>query len=879
MRLIRILRDRFRALFGRDIVADEIREEIQFHLEERIREHERRGLSPEAAREAARQKFGNAAVVRDRGYDVRGGGLMESLMQDMKYAVRLLTKQRGFTAVALVTLALGTGLTTALFTVIDAAVLRPLPFKNPEQLVELNTFDRTRGIGGLPVSLADLADARARTHVFSHVATSYPEWVVIVDGTEPERLSAKRVSADYLPLLGVSPMLGRTFTAADEQPGAPATAILGHAYWQRRYNGDSSVIGRTIRFADGTATIVGITPASFRENRVLLQPLNAAGRPATRESRTYYGLARLQPGVTISRAETDLETLAQRIEAEHAEVRGYGFRITSFYEATTAYYWRTLKVLGAAVVLVLIIACVNVAGLQLTRGATRQGELAVRASLGAGRARLVRQLLIESLVLAGAGTLAGVALAWISLDVLVANIPLALPANAPVALDLRALAFAVVISLVSGLTFGVWPALRLSKTGLGHVLARSPRGQGAVLSRRTSAGLILIEVALAVVLVAGGALMLRSFARMTSVDVGFDTKRVVTMDVMPVEQEVAAFAAYYPALVARLRSIPGVETAGAINELPLGGGSTSIQVWSEGAAAIENRRATYMRQVLPGYLETVGLRLIAGRTLEAHDFTASPRKIVISELSAQSLYGGGPQALGRFVHFSSSGSDLRQIVGIVGDLRHRGAAERPRATVYVPYGQRPARSTATARPRPERMTAVVRTAASASAMVPFLRRAAQEAGQPAIVQNIRTGDELVSGTVSIPRQRTALLALLGALGLLLALVGVFGVTSYAVTRRTREIGVRMAFGAKPRDVVMTMVKDAGVPIALGIAVGFGGAWFLTQMIATFLYETTPRDPLTFALVAIVLGIGGTLAAWIPARKAARVDPVVALRAD
>src|SRR5260221_3201912 len=434
MRFCRLLRNRLRALLGRDVVVDEIREEIQFHLDQRIVEHERRGLSPEEARRAALRKFGNPSVVQDQGYDVRGGGMMESFIQDVRYGGRLLWKQRGFSAVALITLALGTGATTAIFCVVDAALIRPLPFAHPEQLVRVDLVSFSRPDVTTAPSLVDMDDWRTLSHVFSHLGTARTEAGIFLEGPDPERVSVTFATLDYLPMYGRIPFIGRGFTPNDEQLAAPPVVILGYRFWQSHFQGDPAVIGRTLRLADQNDTIVGILPDDgSRPQTALWRPLRATA--AARGFRPYAAWARLRDGVTIDDARREVSTLAARLEKERPANKGRGTRITREYDTATKPNRPTINVLLGAVGFVLLIACVNVASLQLARGATREAELAIRASIGAGRGRLVRQMLTESIVLSLAGSALGALLAWLLLDTLVANMPVRISSDVQVRLN------------------------------------------------------------------------------------------------------------------------------------------------------------------------------------------------------------------------------------------------------------------------------------------------------------------------------------------------------------------------------------------------------------------------------------------------------------
>jgi putative ABC transport system permease protein len=864
MRFLRLALASCRALVRRDVVAGEIRDEMQFHLEMRAEEYERQGLTSDEARRAASRRFGNLALMQDRGYDVRGGGVMETILQDVRYGVRLLLRHRAFSAVAILTLALGTGVSTALFSVIDAALLRPLPYPHPEELVEVGVRETNDGkSGGYDPSLTDIRAWRESGRVFVHVGAGRltggfsPR---IVDAGEPERLVVGEASEDFLEVYGIQPLLGRGIQIQDTRENAPHVALLGHAYWQSRFGGSPDVIGRVIRIAGMPATIVGVLPAGFYRETAVWEPRQAASFENKRGTGTPVA-GRLRPGVTLAQAERELTDVTVRSEPDPHLPTAVRVELRSMYEEETRGSVKTITTLAWAVSLILLIACVNVAGLLLARGAIREPELAIRASIGAGRARLVRQLLTESLILAAAGGLVGLILAWICLDALVAIIPISLPPNSPATLNLKVLGFTAILSVVSSLVFGLVPALRISRARMGAQLALAGRRHGSALSRRGGQLLIGVEVALAVVLLAGAGLMVRSFARLAAVDVGFDPSAVLTMEVEPIDPAPAVREQYYPALLTAIRTLPEVAAAGAVDALPLRDGSTVTFV--KGV-----RTQLHMRQILPGYFEALGLPVKLGRLPTESDRTGAEHVALINEEAARVFFAPG-SPVGQFLQTAGKGVLPHRIIGVVGNLRHSGPRWPAEAEIYVMYGQ--------TTPNPLRI--VLRPRASAVVPGDRLRQMVQAVGPKVLVGPIRSGADDLGKTVLNPRRRTLLLSLLGGLGMLLTLVGIFSMTAYAVARRTQEIGIRMAFGAEPAHVVRTMVRDAAWPALAGLSAGMAGAFYATRIIASFLFQTTSHDPATFAAVALLMGVAALVAAWMPARRAARVDPVIALRAE
>jgi putative ABC transport system permease protein len=798
---------------------------------------------------------------------------MDALIQDVRYGVRQLFRQRGSSLVAIVTLALGIGLSTAIVSVIDATMLRPLPYPDPEQLVSVGVEEaRPNGQWGRPT--ASMEDMRAWQQV-TDVVSQVAGWGSafrgrIADGPEPERLRVAHFTEDYLAMHGVTPIFGRGFTRADTEYGAPLVALLGYGYWQSRFGGKADVIGQTVRLEDDVATIVGVLPAWFNAATPLSTPLQIDPKSfARRGTGSVSVYARLRPGVSLEQAHAQLTARTVQSSGRDGVAREARAYVTSRLDAALRQYKATVNALAGAVALILLIACVNVAGLLLARGAARRSEFAVRASMGAGRFRLMRQLCTESVVLALPAAAFGVLLAWISLDMLVANIPLALPSNSPVTLNLKVLALTAALLVPTTILFGLAPAIRLSRVRIASVLARGNRQVGASLSNRGGQLLMAAEVALAVVLVAGAALMIRSFARISAVDLGFNPHGLTTMQVLPLERSAAAHKEYYVQLVQRLRTVPGVMSVGLVDNFVLGSGTSFTNLTAEGKPQFMS-----VFEVLPGYFETIGASLRQGRLPTDAEYTSGFRGAVINESTVRTLFPAGG-AVGRT--FVRSGQDEPwTVIGVVADLRHGGplgrSDQQERLQAFFPLA--PSESELT-----EAMVVVIRTSGEVPGLADQLRRTALSIGPRVLVERIRSAEDLFADRVITPRRRTVLLGLLGALGLALALVGVFGMTAYAVTRRTAEIGVRMAFGARPGQVVRTIVRDSAAPIVAGALLGVGGAILATRTIESFLFQTASNDPATLATVALLLAAAGCVAALVPAMRAAKIDPALCLRAE
>ena len=863
-----------RALFRRDATADEITEELRFHVEMRADEYVQRGFDAASARQAALRRFGNPAVIHDRGYDLRGGGVMETVLQDVKYSWRQLRRQPSFTILAGLTLTLAIGLSAALFSVIDAALLRPLPYPDPERLVtvSIEETDRNGRPLGFSPSIEDIRQWRTMPGIVAQagmgrVTGTVPVSTgVIVDVTTPQRVSVGEASEGFLETYGVMPLVGRGFTAGDTLDGSPAVALLGHGFWQREFGGDRGVIGRDLRIQGHPVTIVGVLPAGFYTNTALWRPPQFTGGMQRMRGSGATVIARLAPGVTPTHAQAALDAVTPRSTMMGKTSAPSRVKLVAMYEQETSPFRSTLGTLSLSVALILTIACVNVAGLILARGATRHGELAIRAAIGAGRGRLIRQLLTESLLLAFASAIAGVLLAAVVLDSLVALVPLSLPANSPVAINATVLGFALALTTVTSLLFGLLPALKLSRAPatLGAVLGGG-RG-GAPLSRRAGQWLIGVEVALALVLMAGAGLVLRSFAKLVSVDVGFGASQLFAFEVEPLDQNAAVRRDYYVSLADAIRRLPEVAAAGAIDQLGVTGGGRFGFTKADNGASVSGP----MRVVLPGYHEAMGVRARAGRLFEDADRTSADVVLVNATL-AQRYFGGN--AVGHSLQVGMKDARSLRIVGVVPDIRHSGPLRATQPEIYV------LPNPADTKASDMRLAIVVRLRDGTSLPAGRLERTAESLGSRVLVGPVRPAADVLSEQVTRPRHRMLLLTMLGVFGLLLTLVGIFSMTAYAVARRTREIGVRVAFGARPAQVVHAIVLDAAKPVAVGVAVGLAGAYYATRIISSFLFETAPHDPATLATVVIVLAVAAGAAAWLPARRAVAVDPVAALRAD
>lgn len=805
---------------------------------------------------------------------------MNSVILDLRYAFRALIRSPGFAVVTMLTLALGIGANTAVFSVINALLLKTLPYRDAGRLVTLWESREQAGMDRSPVSPPNFLDWKAESRSLRDMA-AYRYWGFdLSGGAEPERITGARVSATLLPLLGVQPEAGRGFLEEEDQFGARPVVMASDALWRRRFGADPRLVGSTLRLNGGAYTIIGILPpdADLPAADVWV-PLALEPYALTqRGDRSLTVLARLAPGATLAGARAEMQTIARRAGQLHPDAdAGWDAAVVPLRDQLVAGIRPTLLLLWAAVGLVLLIGCANVANLMLARATTREREVALRAALGASRGRLVRQLLTESLVLGVAGGAAGVLLACAGVEAAVAVYTRQLAHGAGIGIDGRVLAFAVGIALAAGVAFGLVPAWRFSSPSLGQSLKEG--GERGGVSTRASlyrSALVAGEVALALVLLIGAGLLLRSLVRLQAVDPGFRTANALTMTVSLPESRYAEphrKVAFFQELQARLGALPGVTSAALASHLPLAGRSLTADVEPEGQpvpAPNEPRLADYV-SVTPGFFRVMGIPLVAGRDLASGDVLEGPPVVVINAAMARRYWANRNPIGRRVVVGATVGADVRPrtIVGVVGDVRAAGLESEPAPAMYVCYFQNPWPT----------MNAVVRTVSDPASLAAAVRAQvrALDANQP--VYNLRSLDEVLGGSLALRRTQARLLSVFTLAALLLAAVGVYGVVAHAVARRTHEVGIRMALGARRGDVLRLVVGQGIRPVAIGLALGCLGALGASKTLAGLLFGVAPTDAVTFAGASFVLLLVALAACWLPARRATRVDPVVALRSE
>jgi putative ABC transport system permease protein len=810
---------------------------------------------------------------------------MAALWKNLVYSARMLLKRPSLTAVALIAIGLGIGANTAIFSVVNTVLLKPLPYERPQELVMLATEQRNQALDGRGTfSVPDLLDVQQSSTSLAYVATFQRSGTMTTEGGDPERLIGAVVSSDYFSVLGVKPVLGRVFTREEDKPGAPPVILLSHSLWQRRFGGDPGILGREVNLG-GKATVIGIMPAGFEfpisdENQDYWEPIFAAdfmtkGIREERANRFLPVIGRLKPGATVAQAKADLDLLSRQIERHSPESNtNVIFNAVSMHEDITRDYRPALLVMLGAVGLVLLIACANVANLLLARAAGRQKEVAIRMALGASRGRIAAQLLTESVLLSLAGGVLGLLLASWGTALLVAYGPADVPRLRDVSLDRYVLFFTLAVSALTGILFGLAPALHASRPDPGNMLKESGRGLSQSGRNRMRSALIVSEVALSLMLLVGAGLLINSFWRLLQTDAGFDPRSVLALDIpldrvtyAKPEQQSAAFQQ----LIARMKALPGVRDASVVSNVPLTDFDIELSFQIEGRAPYKpgDEAVADYTVASPDYFRTMNIALLRGRVFTDQDTANSPQLIVVSNAFVK-RYFPNEDAIGKRIIFDGRNQIPREIVGVVGDVRRNGLDVDVQPEMYVSYLQKPER----------RLNLVIRTEARDPLQLLPAARAEVKAFDPKqIIWRTQTLEQLLGTSVAPRRFNMLLLGIFAAVALVLAAVGLYGVMSYSVSWRTHEIGIRMALGAKRADVLRLVVRQGMIMTLIGLVLGLIGAFAMSRVLVGMLYGVSPTDPLTFAGVSIVLMAVALLACLVPARRATRVDPIIALRTE
>ncbi|MBX3277644.1 MAG: ABC transporter permease [Acidobacteria bacterium] len=807
---------------------------------------------------------------------------MRTIRQDIRYALRLAAKNPGFSLVAILTLALGIGATTAIFSVVNEVLLRTLPYRESDRLVMVWEHNRPRAREMNAVSPANFLDWSETNQVFSDMAAFGDRRYNLTGVDDPEEIAAQGASAGFFNLLGATAAIGRVFTDEDGQPDAPPVVVLGYGLWQRRFGGEAGIVGRQIQLNGDSYTVIGIMPPDFRffikeasfggKAAEMWTPMRFTPAARMRRGRSVAAIARLRDGVSFEQARAEMDAIGARLEREYPDFNtGWGINVVPLHRQITGDIRPALWILFGAVGCVLLIACVNVANLLLARAAVREREMAVRAALGAGRLRIIRQLLTESVVLATAGGLLGLLVARWGMDFLLGLLPEGLLAIDRVGLDLRVLGFTFAAALLTGVLFGLAPAIISSRTELHESLKEGGRASSGG-SRRLRGGLVIAEVAMALVLLAGAGLLIRSFDRLQSVDPGFNARNLLTVRMaLPGSKygEDSKVIGFYRQLIERVRALPGVRAASANAFAPFTGpgSATRFEIVGRPKPAAGQEPTTDVRIIDPDYFHTMGVPLRAGRTFNEAEAVEMRHVVIINEtLARQHFPDRNPLGEKLIINMKSENAPC-EIVGVVGDVKHTALDAPVREMVYWPHPE-------LAYPL---MTLMVRTDSDPLALAGAIRRevASLDPDQP--ISHVRTMEQLLAASTARARFGATLLGIFAGVAMLLAAIGIYGVMSYTVAQRRREIGIRMALGANGRDVVRLVLRNGMMLAATGIGIGLPAAFALARLMSGMLFGIEATDPLTFITVALLLAGAAFAACYLPARRATRVDPMIALR--
>ncbi len=795
------------------------------------------------------------------------------LLNDLRYALRTMRKTPAFSLAVILTLALGIGANTAIFSVVNAEMLRPLPFPEPNRLVALSEKNDKLNIQNFGTSVLNYVSWKEQARSFQAIGIVGFASFNLTSGGDPEQLTGSRVSASIFPLLGLRPVAGRAFREDEDGLTAPPVAMISEGLWKRRFGGDASLIGKTVQMNDIAYTIVGIAPAAtgtLTGGDVWI-PLRFDPSKELRLNHVVQAVARLKPGVTLEQAQAEMDAVAHHVGQQYPEVRDWGVQVISFFHFLIPQDLRTaLVVLLGAVIFVLLIGCANVANLLLARAAARQNEIAVRTAIGAGRGRLVRQLLTESLLFSAAGGAAGLSIGFLALRLLNRSLPPTLLPIPDIAIDPQVLVFTLALTLATGLLFGLAPAWQAARTDLNTILKQGGRSSSGTARPMLRNGLVALELAMATLLLTGAGLLIESLVKLQQVPLGFRPQNLLTFQLAPPATKYPPPArswVLYRDFLASLQAVPGIRGAALSSGIPLGAGNYTRTPTSPLGASQLPAGASYpvdWRTTSPGYFRVMEIPLLRGRDFNEQDTPDSPRVIILSQQAAQKFWGD-QDPIGRQVRLSTSPPFT--VVGVVGDVRMNSVSLDPRPAMYF---------AAAARQWPL-MDVVVRTAGDPMAALPAVRQRLRELDSELPMNNVRTQEDWVGANSAQPRLNTILLAVFAGLALVIAAVGIFGVLTYSVNRRTREIGVRMALGAQRSTVLGFVVREGMVVSLAGIGAGLAASLVVNRALATLVFGVNPRDPATFALVAAALSAVALAACYFPARRATRIDPLTALR--
>ena len=805
---------------------------------------------------------------------------MNTLLHDIRYGVRMLLKHKGFSAVAIIALGLGIGANTAIFSLVNGVLLRPLPFPNSDRIIYFEGKNPAAGITDSNISYLDFTDWSQQTDLFASTAAYWTGNADLSgDGAEPEAVPRAGVTTGFFSVLGVQPVLGRALVPEDDKPasfngGRGTVAIISHGLWKRRFGSDPAIIGRVVQMKSRPLTVIGVMPPGFEypeQTQIWVNSaVNLSEEP--RDNRAWSAIARLNSNVDLKQAQTRVSGINARLDKQfHETNKGWDVSLWTLHERLVREVKPSLLALLGAVGLVLLIACANVANLLLARSAARQKEIAIRAAMGASRTRVLRQMLTESILLSAIGGIAGLILSiWLT-DVLMSMLPESAPRLEHIGIDYRVLAFALGVSALTGILFGIVPALQASKLDVTSALKEGGRsGEG---HRRTSARSLLLigEVALSLMLLVGAGLLIKSFLRLQEIRPGFNAHNVLIANLaLPYPKyQYEQFEEFFRQLKERLEAAPGVQAAGGSMNLPLNASGYAIGrgFIPEGRPlTVEENRDAMFSSITGDYFRALQIPLLSGRTFELRDNADAPKVVIINETIAKRHFGSPAEAIGKRLSIWRDEKFMREIVGVVGDTKTGSLTGEGGAQIYVPNAQA----------RENFMGLVIRTAGDPAAFATTLRREVQALDKDQPIYNVRTMDDVVMNSLGTRRVSMQLFAVFAIAALLLAAIGIYGVMAYTVTQRTQEIGIRMALGAQRSDVLGLVVRQGMTLAAIGVVAGLAGAFSLTRVMASLLFNVRPDDPTTYLAISFLLIVVAFLACYLPARRAAKLDPMIAL---
>lgn len=805
---------------------------------------------------------------------------MEPLLQDLRYGIRRLLRSPGFTIVAILSLALGIGANTAIFSVINTVLLTPLPYMNPEQLMVVWESNRQNSASRSPASLLNFIDWREQNQSFEQITAMRSSGLNLTEGAEPERIQAMSASPNFFTLLGAKPLLGRTFLPHEEKAGSDHVAVLSNSLWQGRFGSDRNIIGRDIKLNGEPYNVIGVMPADFQFEQVslwtpLTTDIGQLSPTAARSRRMYLVLARLKPGMTLTQAQSELNTISERLAQQYPEANtGWSTNIIPFREQVVGTIRPALFLLFAVVSFILLIACANMANLLMARAASRQKEVSIRVAVGASRVRLVRQFLTESILLAMLGGILGLALTFVGKTVLMVTLPANNPFRDQLGIDGKVLAFTLLVSLLTGVIFGLLPSLQASKPNLNETLKEggktSSLGSG---HHRIRSVLVVTEVTLALMLLIGAGLVIRSFLRLQYVDTGFNPQNALAMQLSLPQakyREPQVQVAFFQNLMQKVAALPNVEAVSADSNPPLGTRRNSISFFIEGQppASLDQMLRAEGHEITPNYFRAMGIPFLAGRDFTDNDRIDAPPVVIVNQALVKRFFPN-EDPIGKRISRSLPGQNpvWFSIIGVAGDVRHAGLAAEPGPQIYSSYYEDPVQT----------MSLVIRSRGNPTAVALSVRSEIQKADSEIPVFNIKSMEQMASESIAPNRITMLLLGFFAIVALILAAAGIYGIMAYSVTQRTFEVGIRMALGAQRRDIIAMIVKQGMLLTLIGLVIGFLGALAATRVLSSVLFEVSTTDLATFATALLVLTVVALVACLIPARRATRVDPVIALR--